>query len=188
MMPVCLRTTIMKKFLKPIIILSVSLILISIAIAIWGMYSFGNGFWSDISYKHRYIECRSEELLPDLERIFDINFPAEIKQVDTARTQGTWDSTNSGYIVKFAAKPDTVNKFLDSFPEKIYFEPYDLGDDQRGSHWKPPPPRWFTEPIREGRSGTYRLANPSMRIYIDTTDKSELVVYLHGIYHRTLED
>lgn len=41
-------------------------------------------------------------------------------------------------------------------------------------------PAWFTKPIAEGKMGNYWLAGPKMDLNIDTSDKTNYVVYLHG--------
>ena len=173
----------MRKSVKWIMTFSVSSVLIFMVGALI-VLSFSKIFWNDLHYKYRFIECDPEAFLSDLERVFDINFPAEIKQVKTARTPGSWDSTLSSFVVKFSADVNTVGRFLESFAGEIPFNPYNLAGDQRGLTSRPPPPQWFTGAIKEGMSGTHRLATPSMGIDIDTTDKRISVVYIRGTYHR----
>ena len=85
-------------------------VLLGLLFVITSSYFFGKIF--DGRFKFR--ECEPEALISDLERVFDINFPAEIRQVKAARTSGSWDAPNttSFFNLKFYAEPDIVNTFL----------------------------------------------------------------------------
>ena len=132
-------------------------------------------------YSLRPIECSPNDLIPDLEKTFDINFPKVIKEIKTAKTLGSWDSNTIHFIVKFCAEPDIVDTFVKSFPRGIGWGSYDPEWDMRSvdiSH----APDWFTETITQGKMGDYWLAGPKMSIYIDTSVETNFVVYLHGFY------
>jgi len=132
-------------------------------------------------YHYRYIERDPEQMINRLERIFDIDFPEDIKKVKVARTRVHWDGV-VGFIVKFTAEPNVVDGFL-----KIkYSEPYTRERDNRDSCM--PKPKWFTEPIKQGKTGDIYLASRQDKtlfrgeVYIDTEDKKQFVVYIHGGY------
>lgn len=135
-----------------------------------------------LAYRARYVECDSKQLLSALERTFEISFPTQIQGLKTAKTAKHGIDSSISFIVKFTAKPETVNKFLESFPDGLAFDiHYNEEDDLRSAYvW--PPPRWFTEPIAQGKMCEYRLAGPKLKIYIDTSDETNFVVYLRGYY------
>lgn len=172
-----------RKWIKRLIVCFVILLTILLTVFLYCLLS-AREYFNGLAYKYRYRECAAEELLPDLERVFDVNFPEVIKEIKTAKTPGSWDSNTSNFIVKFCAEPDTVNTFLRSFPEdrlhKVKLYPYASEFDRRNSSSTRPPPEWFTEPITKGEMGGYRLAGPKLKIYIDTSDETNYVVYLHG--------
>jgi hypothetical protein len=152
-----------------------------IVLVIWLLISFANKFLRDLYYEYRYIECKPEELLPDLERIFDVNFPEGIREVRTAKTRGLWDSTDSAFIVKFSAPPDITNKFVESFPEKVTLGSYEAESDFRNNR-QLSTPQWFIESIKKGNEGSVYASNKDIDLYIDTSNKKNFVVYLRGYY------
>jgi len=129
-------------------------------------------------YSLRPIECSPEDLIPDLEKTFDINFPKGIKEIKTAKTLGSWDSNTIDFIVKFCAEPDIVDTFIKSFPQGVVLEDYDPEWDMR-SVGITSAPAWFTMPIQKGRMGDIP-GYGDKEIYIDTTNEKEFVVYFYG--------
>ena len=128
------------------------------------------------NYQLRLIECQSEELFPELERVFDIHFPKNIKEVKTAKSI-SHDSTAT-YVVKFVAESNIIDKFLESVSKKSHevVVPYSLKDDgrKRASSWFSP--SWFTTPIQKGKKLSYSPALGVMEFYIDTSDTKRVVV------------
>lgn len=146
---------------------------------------------SESRLEDQYTECDAKEMVARLERIFQINFPEEIKEAKAAKTPGSsWDRWNK-FILKFAAEPDAVDRFLESFPEKIHFKPYEYRKDMRGELGMPPIPPWFREPIQQGKCNLEGQRRPRRSlldwIYIDTSNEKQFVVYLEGRYSRKLE-
>ncbi len=133
-------------------------------------------------YQFRLVECPPEELIPALERVFDVNFPEVIKKVKTAKTPSRDGSTN--YVVRFIAESDVVDKFLDSVPKRSYevVIPYSLKDDGRKKHSLWFPPSWFTVPIQKGKKLSYSPGIGEMEFYIDTSDTQAYIVYIYGHY------
>lgn len=121
----------MSKRIK-IIILASGLCLIYIVIAyllpllglVWLGRAVGKHYEAR-AYAQRPVECAPEDLIPDLEKMFDINFPKVIKEIKTAKKLGSWDSNTIHFIVKFCAEPDIVDKFLKSFPKGVGLVSYD---------------------------------------------------------------
>ena len=134
-----------------------------------------------------YYQRRPDKMITRLERIFEIDFPEEIKDVRAARTGAQWDGT-VGFLLKFTADPNVVEGFL-----KIrHPAPYDHESDlrERGFFLVPD---WFTEPIQEGIMGylnllprkpefAERISGVSAIVYVDTADKTAYVVYIYSGY------
>lgn len=172
-----LRKERIRLILKIIVVSVVVFCLMALLLGYAGPYFFLRIF--DGKFKFR--ECEPAALVSGLEKAFDISFPAEIKEIKTARTLGGWDSYSSDYLVKFSADPNTVDAFLESFPMKITLKEYKYDDDDRRLAPSLGTPNWFTQTIKEGKKASLRS---DIEIYIDTTDKSNFVVYLTGYYSR----
>jgi hypothetical protein len=144
--------------------------------------------------QNKYTECDPKEMVAHLEKIFEVHFPEEIKESKAARTRGSWWEEDVTFMVKFAAEPNFVDRFLESFPEKIHFQPYQYKEDLRGFTDIPSSQSWFTNPIQQGKSSMGGLGESIKNIhwiyhiYIDTTDERNFVVYIEGIYSRKLEN
>jgi len=137
------------------------------------------GYYKARAYNSRPVECTPQDLIPDLEEMFNIDFPKDIKEVKTAKTMPLDGAIF--FIVKFITEPEIVDTFVQSFSRGIGWGSYDPEWDMRSvdiSH----APDWFTETITQGKMGDYRLAGPKMSIYIDTSVETNFVVYLHGFY------
>jgi len=94
---------------------------------------------------------------------------------------GGWDSSMSGFIVKFTAEPAIVDKFMRSFPS-FRIGPYELEYDGRKCFGAPQYiPECFTEPIQQGKMRRVP-GKEDVDIYIDTTDERSFVVYMQGFY------
>jgi hypothetical protein len=135
------------------------------------------------AYHYRYVECVPEQLLADLERISDVNFPDNIKKVRAAKTIPIDGEIH--FIIKYTCHQNVLNSFLESFPPDPLkeLEPYDPASDLRKTFFWPPP-RWFTEPIKHGKEGVLILDNRRVTIYIDTTSKKDFIVYIEGFYSK----
>ena len=164
--------------------IKVVLTVLSVGLLGWGAFfglswlSFQMRFWQE-----RYIECNPESLLQKLEKKFGIDFPVGIKQIKTAKTL-IINEESVRFIVKFAADPNTVDRFLASFPKEalgVDLEPYAVEFDGRCSITSPLP-RWFKEPIRQGKWGYYGFGYGDQHIYIDTTNRKSFIVYVYGSY------
>lgn len=141
-----------------------------------------------VAYFGRYIERNPEHVVSHLEETFVIDFPEQIREVKAAKSRASWDGV-VGFIVKFTAEPNVVEEFLQSFPKKVEFKPYDFELDTRGSDITP---CWFTLQIRQGKQSVGSLgvdsAGASMRrLNIDTTDEKNFVVYIKGGYDSELD-
>ena len=136
--------------------------------------------------RYIYIERAPERILTHLEKTFVIDFPKCIREVKAAKTLGSWDGA-VGFMIKFAADPNTVDRFLNSFQEEVNLSQYRVDDDIRDI--LKPAPKWFSESITQGkRSGfglvsrDYGKAGSDLYVYIDTTNQESFVVYIHGGY------
>ncbi len=175
----------MRKWQKRITVLVVLLLFVlmmSIAAFIWLGVAVGRGYEAR-DYQTRHVECDPGELLPVLEKLFDVNFPQGLRDVKAAKSLEPFDGVIF-FIVKFTADPDTVNGFFKTFPKKIRFTPYDAEYDGRIRSGTWPPPAWFTKPIQKGMKARHYIGHlhGSTVIYIDSTDEQNYVVYLHGSY------
>jgi len=138
-----------------------------------------------------YIEREPERMVSHLEKTFVIDFPERIRELKTAKTPVSWDGA-VGFMVKFAADPNTVDRFLKSFQQEVNLHPYTREDDSRDI--LKPAPKWFSEPIKQGkearpsfRSRDYGKAGSDLSVYIDTTNEKSFVVYIHGGYDSKLD-
>lgn len=134
----------------------------------------------------KYIDCTPEELLPDLEDRFKINFPEDMQNIQTAKNKAS-DSNTVDYVAKFTIAPNIFEKFLTSFPEKIeFFEEFTEEDSQANSYRYMAPlrlfPEWFRTPITKGKNGMYGLSHGEMRISVDISNETNQLVYLSGWY------
>lgn len=138
-------------------------------------------------YQSRFVEYQPKQVLPVLERVFNFNFPADIKEVKTAQTISRDGFIH--FIARFVAEPDTIQRFLESFTDMNMFQPYKSEADLRDwGFW--PPPRWFKKPIKQGRIYADTIARPGRnlrQIYIDTTNEKDFLVYMQGSYSSNLD-
>jgi hypothetical protein len=174
----------LKRTAKPLPIL---LVIIALACAITSVFFFGS--IGIRIYQFRYIECDPRELLTTLEWVFDCNFPTDIREMKAAKTPN-YDGAIL-FKVKFIAETNAVDDFLESFPARSALSLYRPEQDSRGSDWSLLAPRWFTETIKEGMSGVVQSVRGEVdtrgRVYIDTTDNKNTLVYLGGSYPRDSE-
>jgi hypothetical protein len=134
-------------------------------------------------YQLRHVKCKSEELLPVVERVFDINFPQQVADVKAAKTIAMEGFVK--FIVRFVAEPNGVERFLGCFPQEnkdpgVQRLPYETDRDRRRSGgW--PLPRWFREPIRQGKILFYMAGGGKrVAIYVDMRDQKSFCVYIQG--------
>ena len=138
------------------------------------------------SYQQRYIECDPKELLPIVELDFEVNFPVDIKDVKAAKTPSI--EGLAFFLVKFCAEPNTVGILLKSIEERSHSVPYERKYTFTTGCIGWPSPRWARVPIKQGRKYTFRSAykkipvSTDVDLFVDTTDKENLVVYLEGCY------
>lgn len=153
-------------------------------------------WWTDVTFKKifvdpeklKYGECGPEELLPEVERVCDINFPEGITGVKTAWAYTVWDSPGANpFIVRFLADPNTISWFLKSLPKDIEFTEYEPNMDDRNSY-RSPIPDWFTEPIQRGKKTCVLTDSAHLEIYVDTADEKSLVVYVRGFCDLALDN
>ena len=135
-----------------------------------------------------YFECNPKRMLNHLEKTFVIDFPEGITEVRAAKTLVSWDE-GVGFKIRFVADPNTVERFLKSFPKEVELYPYRHDRDIRGSG---DTPRWFTVPIIQGKQsvGSLGVGEPGAsmgRLNIDTTDENNFVVYIYGGYDSELD-
>ena len=139
-----------------------------------------------------YIERDPEHMVSHLEKTFVIDFPEQIGEVRAAKTPVSWDGA-VGFMVKFVAEPNSVDKFLKSFEQKVELYPYIPDRDIRGT-FVVHEPGWFTEAIKRGKMASpslvrrdYGKASSDLSVYIDTTNEKSFVVYIHGGYGSELD-
>jgi hypothetical protein len=159
---------------------------VAMGLGLWWFASALKEGYRKREYAERYIECDYKEFINNLEDAFGFDFPEDIRNTKTAKTVPMENTTL--FIVKFSGYPSTVNEFLKSFPEtyllRLKLMPYSLEDDERITPGRWPPPEWFTEGIQQGKRGRYSCADATLRIYIDSSDDDNFIVYIHGaIYH-----
>lgn len=160
--------------------------IIVIAVVIFCVYARYHFGYLMGDYQNRYIVCDPNELLPNLETVFHADIPEELYNVKSAKSVPIRGKIY--FIVKFISSPNSVNDFINSFPEKrslIEIGSYEAKIDRRSSagFWKPP--KWFRKSIQQGEVSRYYLNNRDMYIYIDSTDKASFMVYLHGWYYKS---
>jgi len=137
-----------------------------------------------------YFECNPERMVSHLEKTFVMDFPEGITEVRAAKSFG-WDDS-IGFMVKFADDPNSVDRFLKSFPKEVSLYQYRREGDIRNSRTYTP--KWFSQPITQGkeaspilRSRDYGKASSHLSVYIDTTNEKSFVVYIHGGYDGELD-
>lgn len=138
-------------------------------------------------YQNRYLECDPNEILPIVERVFCIDFPEDIEQVKAAKPQ--IKRMPISFIIKFAADPNTVERFLESFPEDVKLEPYSVRLEHKDSRVGWFVPQWFKEPIKVGKRKVNIIAGPQknlQELYIDTEDLKYYIIYIRGLYDTEL--
>jgi hypothetical protein len=169
----------MSKGLKKVIIILGILLISSIFFLIWLRRAVGKGY-NQRDYQQRCVECDPNKIINTLENIFDANVPEDIEEVKAAESPSIDGAVI--FILKFTAKPDVVDRFLHSFSEqkKLDRTPYKIGDDYRATSGTWPQPDWFVKPIKNGKQGSYFQAFGYINFYIDTTDESKYMIYLHG--------
>lgn len=175
------RKTIIRVYL---VLLHLVVIVGSIGLGLfWLGSAVGRGYQLG-AYQQRHRECDSERLLACLEPVLGFDFPENIRDVKTAKTKSIDGSIL--FIVKFTAEPNTVEQFLKSFPKTIQtfkLVSYDAAQDERKICGTWPPPEWFTKQIQRGKQGRYSKDYGKLKIYIDTTNDKNSVVYMHGSSH-----
>ena len=165
------------------------IVFLSVVGVLVGLLVFPRLFVFAMDYSERFIECDPQQMVPHLERVFDIDFPEEIREVKAATSRSSWLKRNMiSFKFKFTADPDTVAMFFQSFPKKIHFGAYDPSSDLRHSDLRRTP-QWFKKPIQQGKIGSGGVSGRRKnirKIYIDTTNEKDFVIYLDGFYHRNL--
>ena len=139
-----------------------------------------------------YIGRDPERMVSHLEKTFVIDFPENIMEIRAAKTPVSWDGA-VGFMVKFTADPNTVDRFLNSFPQEVELSQYRREDDIRGTSVVHEP-KWFSQPITQGKeaspilcSRVYGKASSHLSVYIDTTNEKSFLVYIHGGYDSKLD-
>lgn len=175
----------MRKRRKQIIVL-IAIVLGSLSILVIAGAVFISFYLLPFFVGDIYIERAPERFLAHLEKTFVIDFPEGIREVKVAKTSGSWDGA-VGFMIKFNADPNTVDRFLKSFQEDVELYPYTIEDDIRDI--LKPAPKWFSDSITQGKragfglvSREYGKAGSVLYVYIDTTNQESLVVYIHGGY------
>lgn len=141
------------------------------------------------AYQQRYIECDPKKLLSIVELVFDVNFPVNIEDVKAAKTQSI--ERYEKFIVKFCADPNIVSRFLESVKDSSRSVPYERKHTFTTGGW--PSPGWARATINQGRKYTLHSTDkqPSVStnvdLYVDTTDKKNIVVYLEGTYRTRID-
>jgi len=174
----------MKKSTKQVVKLLV-ITFIGIAVLYGGIIGFVFFRYQARNYKYRYIECRSKELVPSLEKTFQIDYPDEINKMKVAKSIPTQDGIVM-FIIKFSAEHNAVHNFLNSFPKEslpIEIESYQAKLDGRKGVGFWSPPKWFTKPIQQGEKYTYYIGDRKQEIYIDAMNETIPIVYINGWYH-----
>jgi hypothetical protein len=139
--------------------------------------------WIQDYQRARVIECDPEDVLPFVEQALFFDFPENIEHLKIAKSK--YKKMFVDFFIKFSADPNTVDRFLKSFPEEIKFEPY--SQDSLSERFLP---KWFNEPIIVGKRKVNIVGGEKgslKEIYIDTTSEENFVVYLRGSYYLGLE-
>jgi len=132
----------------------------------------------------RVVECNPEDVLPFVEQALFVDFPENIEHLKIAKSR--YKKMFVDFFIKFSADPNTVDRFLKSFPKKVEFVPYSR--DSRSERFLP---KWFKEPILLGKRKINSIGGEKgnlKEIYIDTTYKENFIVYLRGSYYLGLEN
>ena len=168
------------------IIKALAMLLLLIAIICAGFLGFVYFGFQLRDYQLRHIECSPQGLVSNIEKVFDVNLPDDIKEVKAAKSKPV--EGRIFFIIKFITEPSEIDRFIKSFQKerlKIELEPYNAESDLRhlAGFWRPP--RWFRKPIEQGKKYRYRPSHASMNIYIDTADERNFVVYIEGSYSKS---
>jgi hypothetical protein len=140
-------------------------------------------YWPGESDSGGYVERNPKKIIAHLEKILEVDFPEDIKETKAATTWIGWDPPGS-YIIKFRVDPNV----LESLIKIERLRRYKPSEDERGEDILPPP-KWYIEPIQEGKMGTLTLHSPrgkfecDAEIYIDTSEEKSFVVYIRGGYY-----
>ena len=132
------------------------------------------------------VECDPNELLPNIEKLFNINLFVDAKQIKTAKSIPIEGGIY--FLVKFILDSNTVKDFLSTFPENSTLGTFQQNKNVR--RWQPSTviPKWYLEPIKQGE--VWKLDSKYGTIYFnfDTTNKKTFVVYLNGYYMKRYAD
>ncbi|MHC4061099.1 MAG: hypothetical protein ACYSR6_05755 [Planctomycetota bacterium] len=163
---------------------AIIIIVLFIGIGIAYFYISAVKSWRDFYARFSYKESTPEQVIRNVERFLDVNFPEHIENA-RAVTARNWDSSAIRILIKFTAHPNEVDKFLKSLGRsyKLELEPYRHYPDERS--FGSSTPKWFTEAIRAGKEVDVDLSplgNPYV-IYIDESNKDHSIVYMAGHYY-----
>jgi hypothetical protein len=115
----------MQKWIKRTILIPVAIILISFGcwagfkVLVCLNYRFGKYLMPS---RGRYYSCVPEELIADIESVFDLKFPDGITEIKAAKTIQREGSVS--FLIRFTAEPNVVDAFINSFPGRIVFSEY----------------------------------------------------------------
>lgn len=132
-----------------------------------------------ILYAERCKECAPNELFEDLERRFNVHFPAGLEDVRAAKA-GRFDLATR-FCLKFRTDETVLAEFLSSLPGELRTEPYDAEYDYRTTATSKYDPDWMKNKIVTGEE--VRLASGRRFVMvIDTSEKDFVTVYIYGHY------
>ena len=140
-------------------------------------------------FQFRYINCAPNELIPVIKNVFGLDFPKDIKELKTAKT--SMDRAVL-FLVKFKAEPNGIDRLIGSIQSyKIGPEPYKRGYTFIFANGFPAP-AWARKSIKQGIKYTFHSVKGEIgstaHIYIDDTDKKNMIVYIEGDYDESSEN
>ena len=162
------------KVLKVVVIICIVCIAWCATILIAVRIGYERGF-----YAERCKECAPNELFEELERRFNVHFPAGLEDIRAAKA-GRFDLATR-FCLKFKTDETTLAKFLNILPGELHTEPYDSEYDYRACANKYDP-GWMKNKIVTGEEVALMSIGGKFIVVIDTSENDFITVYIYGHY------
>ena len=137
-------------------------------------------------YQHECVPTLIENVVPHIEKIFDINIPQNNKEIIVAKSAIPTDYSTF-YICKITTTEQEINNFLSSLPKETELDEYDSNRDMRKLVPIPIPDWFISPPIKRGERGYFASKNGRLIVHLDNTNIKQQVLYLNGHYLTSLE-
>ncbi len=131
-------------------------------------------------YPLRCKECAPNELFEDLERRYNIHFPAGLEEIRAAKSVRYDLATR--FCLKFRTDETTLIEFLNNLPGELRTRPYDAEYDYRTTATSKYDPDWMKNKIVTGKKVGLTSVYGLVEVIIDTSEKDFVTVYIYGHY------